>query len=141
MHGIKLLYNVNAPAHKSQLVLDYLSKENSQNFATPAILPGILHHVFFFPCFAHFKQSLSGCKINPHSALGSAIFHFQCLDHVPKEDNKHGSGFFLTCQDFGRMLDNSFPACTFIYIFLKEINSHTLIPLFRTGSVHSGSVS
>ena len=35
--------------------------------------------------------------------------------------------------------DNSFPACTFF--FKVEIRSHTVIPLFRPGSVHSGSAS
>ena len=45
-----------------------------------------------------------------------------------------GRGFFLACEDFGRMFDNSFPACTF---FLGgggvEISPCTLIPLFRPG--------
>ena len=48
-----------------------------------------------------------------------------------------GGGFFLACEDFGRMFDNSFPACAFF--FKVEINSRTLIPLFRPGLVHSGS--
>ena len=29
-----------------------------------------------------------------------------------------GGGFFLACEDFGRMFDNSFPACAFFF-FLK----------------------
>ena len=49
-------------------------------------------------------------------------------------------GFFLTCEDFGRMFDHSFPACVFKF-FLMEISLCTLIPLFMPGSVHSGSVS
>ena len=50
-----------------------------------------------------------------------------------------GGGFSLACEDFRRMFDNSFPACAF---FLKvEISSCKLIPLFRPGSVHSGSAS
>ena len=28
-----------------------------------------------------------------------------------------GSGFFLVCEDFGRMFDNSFPACAFFFLF------------------------
>ena len=28
-----------------------------------------------------------------------------------------GGGFFLACEDFGRMFDNSIPACAF-FIFL-----------------------
>ena len=27
-------------------------------------------------------------------------------------------GFFLTCEDFGRMFDNSFPARSFFVLFL-----------------------
>ena len=30
-----------------------------------------------------------------------------------------GDGLFLACEDFGRMFDNSFPACVFIIFFLK----------------------
>ena len=37
----------------------------------------------------------------------------------------------------------SFPACAFLFFFFfeVEITSRTLIPLFRPGSVHSGSAS
>ena len=28
-----------------------------------------------------------------------------------------GGGFFLVCEDFGRMFDNSFPACAFFLFF------------------------
>ena len=51
--------------------------------------------------------------------------------------------FFLVCEDLGRMFDSSFPTCTFLvlFLFLVEISSRTLIPLFRPGSVHSGSAS
>ena len=55
-----------------------------------------------------------------------------------------GGGFFYACEDFGRMFDHSFPACTFFFVlFLKWRSAHALvlIPLFRPGSVHSGSVS
>ena len=52
-------------------------------------------------------------------------------------------GFFLACEDFGRMFDNSSPACAFFFLFSfkVEISSRTLIPLFRPESVHSGSAS
>ena len=49
-----------------------------------------------------------------------------------------GGGFFLACKDFGRMFDNSFPACAFFFFFKVEISSRELIPLFRPGLVHSG---
>ena len=28
-----------------------------------------------------------------------------------------GGGFFLSCEDFGTMFDNSFPACAFFFFF------------------------
>ena len=45
-----------------------------------------------------------------------------------------GGSFILACEDFGRMFDNSFPACTFFVLKWR-------FPLFRPGSVHSGSAS
>ena len=64
-------------------------------------------------------------------------------------------GFFLVCEDFGRIFDNLFLACAFFVLFvllsllfclfvcsfLVGISSRTLIPLFRPGSVHNGSAS
>ena len=53
-------------------------------------------------------------------------------------------GFFLACQDFGRMLNHPFPACpefVFLFYIVVEISSCTPIPLFMPGSVNSGSVS
>ena len=53
-----------------------------------------------------------------------------------------GGDFFHACEHFGRMFDNSFPACASFFLSFKvEISSHTLIPLFRPGSVHSVSAS
>ena len=48
-----------------------------------------------------------------------------------------GGGFFLACEDFGRMFDHTLPACAFSPIV--GISSHTLIPLFAPRSVYSGS--
>ena len=48
-------------------------------------------------------------------------------------------GFFLVCEDFGRMFAHSFPTC--LLLFLMEVSPCTLISLFRPGSLHSGSVS
>ena len=28
-------------------------------------------------------------------------------------------GFFVACEDLGRMFNHSFPACTFLFLFLK----------------------
>ena len=62
--------------------------------------------------------------------------------HLSQDDGGGGGGgggFFLACQDVWRIFDNSFPARAF---FLKVVTSScTLIPLFRLGSVHHGSVS
>ena len=52
-----------------------------------------------------------------------------------------GGGFCLACEDFGRMFDHSFPACSLLFYFKVEISSCTLILFFMPGSVHSGSVS
>ena len=56
-----------------------------------------------------------------------------------------GGGFFLACEDFGRMFNHSIPACAFLCVFLfvfeVVINSRSLIPLIMPGSVHSGSAS
>ena len=56
---------------------------------------------------------------------------------------KHHSGFFFACEGLGRIFDHSFSACAFFVLFfvLMEISSRALIPLFKPGSVHSGSVS
>ena len=32
-------------------------------------------------------------------------------------DGGGGGGIFLTCEDLGRMFDNSFPACTYFSFF------------------------
>ena len=50
---------------------------------------------------------------------------------------------FPCMQRFGENVWHSFPACVFgfFFFFKVEISSHTLIPLFRPGSAHSGSAS
>ena len=53
---------------------------------------------------------------------------------------KNYGGFFLACEDVRKMFSTSFPACAFFF-FKVEISSWTLIPLFRPGPLHSGSVS
>ena len=50
-----------------------------------------------------------------------------------------GSGFLLALDDLGERLDNSFPACTFI--FYVEISSHASVSQFRPGLVHGGLAS
>ena len=49
--------------------------------------------------------------------------------------------FSSLARFFRIMFDHRFPACAFFFFFFEEIISRTLIPLFRPGSVHSGSAS
>ena len=37
-----------------------------------------------------------------------------CLEIIPSHG---GGGFFLACEDLGRMFDNSFPVCVFFFFF------------------------
>ena len=48
---------------------------------------------------------------------------------------------FSSRARFGEMSYNSVPAYAFFFFFKVEISLRTLIPLFRPGSVYSGSVS
>ena len=54
-----------------------------------------------------------------------------------------GGGFFLECEDLrGNALTHHSPRLRFFFFFfLSGDRSRTLIPLFRPGSVHSGSTS
>ena len=53
-----------------------------------------------------------------------------------------GGGFFLACEDLGRMFDYSFPAYPPPPFFFKvEVSSRTLILRFMPGSVQSGSAN
>ena len=63
---------------------------------------------------------------------------------VPPRPLAFRDGFFLACEDLGRMFDHSFPACVFFFLFFffeVVISSRTLILLLIPGSVHSGSAS
>ena len=42
-----------------------------------------------------------------------------------------GGGFFIACEDFGRMLDHSIPACTCCFFSFRGDSSCTLIPLYN----------
>ena len=58
---------------------------------------------------------------------------------------RSGGGFFLACEDFGKMFDESFSDCAVsfsFYLFNRwEKLAHNKSTLFRSGSVHSGSAS
>ena len=52
------------------------------------------------------------------------------------------AAFSLLAWILGGRFNNSFPTCAFYFFFFKvEISLHPPIPLFRPGSVHSGSAS
>ena len=43
-----------------------------------------------------------------------------------------GGGFFLACEDFRRLFDNSVPTCAFLFIYLSvEIRSHVTNSTFQ----------
>ena len=68
----------------------------------------------------------------------------QFLVHVSTQTGGTGGGFFLTCEDLGKIFDHPFSACTFFFsffVFEVEISWYTQDPLFMLGSVHSGSAS
>ena len=53
-------------------------------------------------------------------------------------------GFFLMCEDLGRMFDHFFPPALFVVVVVVvsvDIGPRTLISLFSLESVHSGSAS
>ena len=80
-------------------------------------------------------------SIKPGTVLHCMPSH-HCYTHCVGKHKKSYTymfgGFFLTCEDFGRMFIHS-PACAFFFFFFKvEI---TLTPLFMPGLVHSGSAS
>ena len=62
------------------------------------------------------------------TSLSSEIDDHRLNTSVSKEDGggREGvviswifvAGFFLACDDFGRMFDNSFPACAFLLVCL-----------------------
>ena len=49
--------------------------------------------------------------------------------------------FSLACEDLGKMFDHSIPASVFLFCFVVEISSRTLISLFMPRSVQNGSAS
>ena len=56
-----------------------------------------------------FKQVCNMCTLVVRKAKPDLV---QCeLDAVSSDP--HGGSFFFVCEDFERMFDNSFPACTF----------------------------
>ena len=51
---------------------------------------------------------------------GSGEWGAEACSH--RTDDVHGgvgSGFFLACEDFWRMFENSFPACAFFFFFVS----------------------
>ena len=80
------------------------------------------------------KQSYSNHLSKPIHATRSEGF-----DPQYQTRREYDGGFFHAGEELRGMFDNSFPAKAFF--FKVEISSRTLIPLFRPGSVHSGSAN
>ena len=64
-------------------------------------------------------------------------------DDNDDDDDDADDGIFLACENFGIKFDYLFPASSFLFVclFEVEISSRTLIPVFRSGSLHSGLAS
>ena len=62
----------------------------------------------------------SACAVRTES-ISVPIWVFKNTVHVlcqPKFDRSYGVGFFLACEDFGRMFDNSVPVCVcFLFLY------------------------
>ena len=79
-------------------------------------------------------------EVKPHSVNRLSIHKDeQILKHLLMQSAL--GGFFLACEDFGRMFDHPFPVCAFSFLFEMEISSRTLVLVFMPGSVHSSSAS
>ena len=93
------------------------------------------------------RSTSTGCgdppwrQTAPAASQRSELVHHFITEYWDKLSDYTCGGFFLACEDFGRMFDHSFPACAFFFGVEVEISSRTLIPLFTSGSVHSGSAS
>ena len=105
-------------------------------------------HAFILSClkWEEKKPSFSALSIQVNGTMSYRNGHHQMSDcrltisQKADKSSKSDGGFFLACEDFGRMFDNSFPACAFFVVFLLvDFSSRTLIPLLRPRSVHSGS--
>ena len=44
--------------------------------------------------------------------------------NIRRSGDDNGGGFLLAWEDFGRMFDNSFPACAFFFFFLKRTHTN-----------------
>ena len=73
-----------------------------------------------------------------YKSVVSVSLNIVSMDEI-KTELRWSGGFFLACEDFARMFDNSFPASAFF--FKVKIRSRTLILLLSPGSVHSGLAS
>ena len=91
------------------------------------------------------KISFSALSIQVNGTMSYRNGHHQMSDcrlTIPQKadkSSKSGGGFFLACEDFGRMFDNLFPACAFLFVLLMDFSSRTLSSLLRPRSVHRGS--
>ena len=82
VHGIKLLHD-NAPAHKSATVQEYLKESGLDVLDHPPYTPDLSPCDFWL--FQRLKEMLGGHRFESLCGIGSLVY--QCLQHIPIEDN------------------------------------------------------
>ena len=83
VHGIKLHHD-NAPVHKSAMVQEYLKEFGLDVLDHPPYSPDLSPCDFWL--FPRLKVMLAGHRFESRCGIGSAVY--QCLQHIPKEDNR-----------------------------------------------------
>ena len=108
-----------------------------------ACMKGDIHHRWFRSLLLHpmlfvclLFVSVPQLSLQGSANAGSEV---SCATVFPHTCGS--GGFFLACQDLGECSTIYSQPVLFFSSFLVEISSHTLIPLFRPGSVHSDSAS
>ena len=85
------------------------------------------------------QQHYALTSTHGHAEYSVHFKYYCCEYHILH--GAGGGGFFFTCEDFGTMFHHSSPVCAppptpkLFFFFWKWKIAHTLIPLFRPGSV------
>ena len=92
VRGIKLLH-VNAPAHKSTTVQEYLKESRLNVLDHPPYSPVLSPRDFWL--FPRLKEMLAGHHFESCCGIGSMVY--QCLQHIPKEDYRMAFRKWVDC--------------------------------------------